>query len=277
MTTRGRDVDVLLSKVQGIQKLLGGPSKENAKQEVDEFTKIKQAIAEIINTISKTQDERDAKLDKTGRDVGVIKLGADIRDLLTDADSHLAQMSKTLDRQKRNTKKYPANQVEVKDKQFQNYKEIVKQLKVREDGGVLETQQSDTSFTEFKIRMNTRKNVGAEQAKRDLTQNEQDALDRFKAKDKELDALLEEINQGLDVLKNKGERIGDQLESNEIKIHELEIQLDKTYKALENSNQRLKRILYMYRKPSNFFMQMICVLIILGLIGVIIKLANSGV
>jgi len=41
--------------------------------------------------------------------------------------------------------------VEVKEKQFQNYKEVVKQLKVREDGGVLETQQSDTSFTEFKI------------------------------------------------------------------------------------------------------------------------------
>jgi len=112
-----REVDVLLSKVQGIQKLLGGPQKEHgrllkfpflifflAKQEVDEFTKIKQAIAEIINTISKTQDERDAKLDKTGRDVGVIKLGADIRDLLNDADNHLAQMSKTLDRQKRNPK-----------------------------------------------------------------------------------------------------------------------------------------------------------------------------
>jgi len=273
-----REVDVLLSKVQGIQKLLGGPQKEHAKQEVDEFTKIKQAIAEIINTISKTQDERDAKLDKTGRDVGVIKLGADIRDLLNDADNHLAQMSKTLDRQKRNPKKYPANQVEVKEKQFQNYKEVVKQLKVREDGGVLETQQSDTSFTEFKIKMNSRRNVGVENhAKRDLTQNEQDALDRFKAKDKELDALLEEINQGLDVLKNKGENIGDQIHNQDIKMQDLQLEIDKTYKALENSNQRLKRVLYMYRKPSNFFMQMICILIILGLVGVIIKLASSGV
>jgi len=37
------------------------------------------------------------------------------------------------------------------------------------------------------LEMNSRRNVGVENhAKRDLTQNEQDALDRFKAKDKEL-------------------------------------------------------------------------------------------
>jgi len=272
-----REVNVLLSKVQDIQKSLGGPLKENAKQEVDEFTKIKMAVATLINTISKHQDERDAKQDKLGRDIAVIRLGSEIRELLTEADNHLAQMAKTLERQKRNAKKYPPQQVEVKGKQFQHYKEIVKNLKIREDGGVLETQENDTSFTEFKIKMNTRRNVGdMEPAKRDLTHQEQDALDRFKAKDRELDALLEEINQGLDTLKVKGENIGDQIDNQDLKIQDLQIEIDKTYKQLENSNQRLKRILYQYRKPSNFFMQMICILIILGLIGVIVKLTSNG-
>jgi len=48
-------------------------------------------------------------------------------------------------------KKYPKNQVEVKEKQHHNYKEMVRQLDNREEGGIMETQQSDTSFTEFRI------------------------------------------------------------------------------------------------------------------------------
>jgi len=59
--------------------------------------------------------------------------------------------------------------------------------------------------------------------------------------------LLEEINQGLDVLKNKGENIGDQIHNQDIKMQDLQLEIDKTYKALENSNQRLKRVLYMVR------------------------------
>jgi len=56
--------------------------------------------------------------------------------------------------------------------------------------------------------------------------------------------LINEVNFGLDGLKDKAERIGDQLDHQEIGVNELQIEISKAHAELVNSNKRLKKILF---------------------------------
>ena len=74
------------------------------KKNRDEFNSIKIRVAELINLVSKKQEERDSLFNKEGRGVPVIRLSAEIQDAFMDLQLQLSQMKDTLRRQKKNPK-----------------------------------------------------------------------------------------------------------------------------------------------------------------------------
>ena len=59
--------------------------------------------------------------------------------------------------------------------------------------------------------------------------------------------MVNQVNDGLDVLKTKAIMIGEQIDRQEVAIGELGIEVDKAHDGLVTSNARLKKILYTVR------------------------------
>jgi lipid II:glycine glycyltransferase (peptidoglycan interpeptide bridge formation enzyme) len=269
----------LVSKLKDIQKSLGGPLDDIIKKETDEFNRIKLCLAETVNFTSKKQDERDATNEKLGRNAAVIRAGVDIRDKLNEAEEQLGQMKEALRRQRKNPKKYPQAQIELKEKQYQNCIDMVHQLNVREEGGA-STTDPDDKLTLTGMKMQLHGGGGGNKRgsfeNRDLEKHEEDAIKRFQEKDKELDEAISKIDEGLSILKDKAELIGENIKNQEIALEELNVVVTKTQAKLNSSNTKLKKILFEYRKPGQFCMEICCFLILFGLIGVIVKLSMDG-
>jgi len=270
------ELEHLLSKVSTIQGQLGGPGDNLLKDKnQDEFNNIKIKLAETINQLSKKQEERDENSNKNGRNIGVIRLGVEIQDLITDVDLQLGQMNDTLRRQRKNPKKFPESTMEIKQQQYDKYKALVEQLKAREEGGDTLPDDKPLTLNELKFNLTGPQRQKKLDVDRELNDIEVDALKRFQENDKEIDDMVRQVDQGLDGLRIKAEMMGDAIDKQQEGMKGLEVEMEKAHQGLLTSNAKLKKVLYQYRAPNKFCMDVICVLILLGLIGVIIKLATS--
>jgi chromosome segregation ATPase len=269
-----KDLECLISKLSEIQKVLGGPVNLHLSKEEDEFNRAKLCLMDLVNWLSKKQDERDRLFDKGGRTVGVIKAGLDIKDKLEDAQGELQQMRDAIKRQKKNQKKFPPSQIEIKEKQLDNCIEMVKIVNDREEGIVAKEDDDDKpmTLTELKIGLHGDRNQVTHASLRKISKDEEDAIQKFREKDKELDHLIEQIDEGLGMLTKKAEDMNNHIADQEKEIEDFEIVINKTSKKMESSNAKLKKIMLEYAKPSKICMDILCFMVLLGLIGVIIKL-----
>jgi hypothetical protein len=76
-----------------------------------------------------------------------------------------------------------------------------------------------------------------------LTTEEQEALDRFKKKDEQIDAMLRVVIEDIDLLKEKAVKIDQGIDRNIEKQHNVMKHADKTTAQLQNVNKRMKEIL----------------------------------
>jgi chromosome segregation ATPase len=269
----GREVDHLIIKLNDIQKFLGGPLNSRASKEEDEFNRGKLSLMDIVNWLSKKQDERDRLQDKGGRTLGVIKAGVEIKDKLEDAEVEIEQMKGALKRQKKNPKKYPESQIDIKEKQLDNCIEMLKIVQDREEGIVhKEDDEKPMTLTDLKLDLHGNRNAITHASLRKISKEEDDAIARFKVKDKELDQLIGQIDEGLDMLRVKAEDMDNHIVKQEDAMNDLDIVITKTNRKMESANAKLKKIMLEFAKPSKICMDILCFLVLLGLIGVIIKL-----
>jgi len=270
------DIDVIINKLEEIQKVFGGAAEIQLEEmNRDEFTTIKYNVAETINLVAKKQEERDALFNKEGRGVPVIRLATEIQDYFMELELQLGQMKDALRRQKKKDKKIPAEQMEVREKQMQKYKDLVAQLKAREDGETVEIDKKGVTLTDLKANLLGPKQLNREAVRRELNDIESEALQRFKKNDEEIDIMLDRANDGLDALKRKAEMMGETLDKHEKDLQELDRQVDKAAEGVKTANARLKQVLLTYRRPSKFCLDVCLILSLLGLVAVIIKLATS--
>lgn len=271
------DIDLLLGKLDIMQKLLGGPNEVRLeKMEKDEFNAVKYKLVENINLLTKKQEERDYKFKSEGRSTAVIKLAVDIQDLFMELESQLKQMKDTLRRQRKNPKKFPADQVDIKDQQFGKYTTLVNQLKTREEGDDVQIHDQPSTLAELKMNLLSKKGaMDSASVQRELNEIESDALKKFRQNDAEIDDMLNMATEGLDKLKNKAIMMNEELENQEEAVDELRIQIEKAQEGLTNANARLKKVLFHYRKPSKFCLDVFLILLLLALVGIIIKLVAT--
>jgi len=165
--------------------------------------------------------------------------------------------------------------MEVREKQMQKYRDLVAQLKAREDGETVELDKKGVTLTDLKANLLGPKQLNREAVRRELNDIESEALQRFKKNDEEIDGMLDRANDGLDALKRKAEMMGETLDKHEKDLQELDRQVDKAAEGVKTANARLKQVLLTYRRPSKFCLDVCLILSLLGLVAVIIKLATS--
>jgi len=182
------ELEHLLSKVSTIQTKLGGATDNLLKDKnEDEFNSIKIKVAETINLLSKKQEERDEAFNKNGRGIGVIRLGVEIQDAFTEVDLQLGQMKDTLRRQRKNPKKYPEDKMEIKEQQYEKYKNLADQLRAREEGDTVLPEDKPITLMDLKLNLTGERKPKKIDVNRELNDIESEAIKRFKQKDEEID------------------------------------------------------------------------------------------
>lgn len=261
-----------------MEKKLGGSERGKsggAPGSDDEFNVSKLEVNETLNFIKKKQDERDQKVAKFGSSPDSLRMGAEIRDKIAELEKQIEKMNQALRKQRKNQKKYSKSELENKEKQYNNFVNLMKEVKTREQGGPNTQPKEDVkTLLEMKsaLMAGGKRGPGERAPDRDLTEEERVALDKFKEVDKQQDVIIDQINQGLESLKGKAVGIGENVDRQTDLILNLDKEVDDTYSQLQSSNAKLKRVLDEYRKPSKFCVDVVLILILLGLIGILLKM-----
>jgi len=264
-----------MQKLYSMEKVLGdGKGQSGSTSNADEFNTIKLTVSETLVTIRKKLDEKDAKVARFNTNPETLKLGTEIKEKLQTLDKQLGQMNEVLRKQKRDRKRYGVSELEIKEKQYNTFLTQMKELKARERGVQNDPNAQMKTLVEMKSDLMAKgTNSSQRTADREMTADEEAAIDRWKEGGKEQDKYLDDINKGLSTLKGKALNIGEQVDKQTNLINNLEEQIDVAYTELESSNTKLKKVLVEYRKPGRFCMDVTLILVLLGLIGIIIKLA----
>ena len=108
--------------------------------------------------------------------------------------------------------------------------------------------------------------MGGNMEDRLLNNEEQEALDRFRAKDKEIDDMLVLVIQDIDLLKEKAVHIDQAIERNSKKLHEVSKHAEKTSRQLNTMNAKMHDLVKKYAEPNRMCLYIVLLIIALGLI-----------
>jgi len=178
-------------------------------------------------------------------------------------------------------KKYSQSETEMKEKVYTNCMNMFKDISNLEKADTtvptrdVEANPNDLTLGDLQKQLlngSSRSNGGTD---RNLTEEESDAIERFKQKDKEMDDMIGQINDGLYSLKDKSDQMGSNIDRQSMAMENLDNEIQKTSDQLESSNNRLKNVLENYRSPSKFCMDVVLILMLLGLVAVIMNLAKT--
>jgi len=283
MSANASQLNYILQKLYEKQKVLGG-GKDGGKgqvKETDKFKEVKQQVQEGIHYIRKKQQERDEKLAKNGGSTAeTIRMAGEIKDKIKEVEKQIGQMNEELRKQQKEKKKYPQAELDAKEKLYANCREQLGNLQMIEKGTADKAAQNIKTLTELRSDLLTSDNAAEIQAQQrqvdsQLSAEHEAALENFKKKDAELDAVISQIDEGLGNLKDKALVMGEQIDKQGILIKNLEDEVDKTNEQLVTANEKLKKILVQYRAPSKFCMDIILICILLGLGGVMYNMFTS--
>jgi len=269
------NLNVLMQKLYSMEKTVGGgkSAQGSSSSSTDEFTPLKQTMSESLSAIRRKMDEKDEKVRKFGNSPDVLKMNNEIKDKIQGLDKQLSQMNEVLRKQKRDRKRYGVSELEIKEKQYNNFLTQVKEVKARERGvGAVVQETQLRTLSEIKSDLTGKGERGPRAPERELNAEESEALDRWAENDKQQDKMLDIINSGLENLKGKAQNIGVAVDKQTNAINALDTELDVAYQELESSNNQLKKVLVEYRKPSKFCMDICLLFVLIGLIGTIVKL-----
>ncbi|CAD8142190.1 unnamed protein product [Paramecium octaurelia] len=270
------ELNHLIQKCYSIEKQLGGNAEATKKvKKSREFDTIKDLLIAKIFQISKLQDQRDEKMAKYGNDRDQIAMGVQIRDEIHEVDRMIKQMGESLERMSRNGKKYSPQEIELRSKILQKYKQNVENLKLREQGERAEDTENEKPLLLKDLQQQLYKNKPNREVVYQITKDEQEALDRFAKNDLIIDEKVDVIIDGVEQWKAKAQGIRQKIDQTIGQIHQNHIQVDKTNKTLQYSNKQLKELLIKFRQPNKFCLDITLFLLFLGIIGVIVNMFYS--
>ena len=110
-------------------------------------------------------------------------------------------------------------------------------------------------------------NMGQEE--RPLTSEEEEALERFRTKDKLIDDMLIEVINDIDLLKEKAIHIDQAIERNHQKLQEAEKHASKVVKKMVTLNTKMRDLVRRYAEPNRMCIYIILLVVALGLLLVL--------
>eukprot|EP00033_Pygsuia_biforma_P001369 GCRY01001550.1.p1 GENE.GCRY01001550.1~~GCRY01001550.1.p1 ORF type:complete len:272 (-),score=70.59 GCRY01001550.1:57-872(-) len=262
----------LLRRVEYIQKECGDPKKKVVKVEGDEFSILKRDINFQLKEIRESIKKRDDMLANHSSSADIATASSQIRKLTAKAKESANQL-KTL-QLKNASKKKPTElevakfkkQEEMVDLVFQHLAEV-EALQARR------YQSSSSSSSNYLALAPTGKATAA--AARDPIQTDlppievQEGLAMLQERNEEIDQGLDELHDGVKVLKTMAGDMGRELELQDVMITDITNDVDHATEHLRNINRKMRKALDKARKGDKLILDIILLTVLLGIIAYI--------
>jgi len=306
-TPSGRHISVMLTELKKLKAELLPSAEEEELKGFDDFQKCKHGLNVQLRDLRKDlQDyqERAKSQKEETKDAVSIKLQQKMHNELKQVMSSWEQLKELLvkDEKKKGSKRLPDGELASRRKALQVLGEEIKDLTPKISGGFIARTEEERQMAERVEKRKAEREAklkGKRRAPRDkkgkkgkegkdgvreedeeykfdsvpATQEEQLFYDKVEANIAEQDEILDQINKGLDELKDIASSINKELEVQAAMIEEVGSKIDAANNKLRTANGRLQDILEQSGGVSRWCPILICLCLLLGLVGYILHLA----
>jgi len=237
-------------------------------EDMDEFTRLKRKVATQTRNLRQLIKDRD-ELEKTAPGtVATVEISHQIRTALKEVRNDAAAMSKLqkeeLEGYKKKNKENPEKEQQIEKREeivnlvFDHIEEIKQLDQKRHSQGSAFAQKKTTDplITE-------------------LPDIDDAGFQLMRKNDQVIDGLLDNVADGVNVLKEMATEMGKEAEVQGVMLDNLEVKVDKVNDDLENINIRLRKALESVRKGDRFIVDIILLCVLLGLIGYIYSIVKK--
>mmetsp|Transcript_2295 Transcript_2295/g.3806 ORF Transcript_2295/g.3806 Transcript_2295/m.3806 type:complete len:276 (-) Transcript_2295:25-852(-) len=263
-----------IQKETGVAKL----NKEKSKTEqMNPFERQRTKVAEQIRTIRKTIKERDELLESTAGNKASVELSNNVRHQLKtvreDAEQ-LAQIQK--ERARKVKKKSKKTGLSDEEKDYLELQEEIVELSFKHIEEC-ERLEKRVHYSDSMLDDSSDQSDGVVTSLPDV--DDDGALgQRFamlKQRDAEIDRGLEQVGEGVQVLKEMALEMSDAADVTNLMMDEVDTRVEQNMAQTQNLNKRLKSTLESVRSGNRFMLDFICCCVILGVAGVLYKTISA--
>jgi len=243
-----------------------GDNNQVPEQDLDEFSRLKRKVAVQTRNIRQLIKDRD-ELEKTAPGtVATVEISHQIRTALREVRNDAAAMAK-LQKEEKDAYTKKNKEVPEKEEQIEKREEIVNLVfdHIEEIKGLDQKRHSESAFSQKK---------GTDPLITELPDIDDAGFQLMRKNDQVIDGLLDNVKDGVGVLKEMATEMGKEAERQGVMLDNLEIKVDKVNDDLENINIRLRKALENVRKGDRFIVDIILLCILLGLIGYIYSIVK---
>lgn len=281
------EIDILLATLSDIQDKVGGPKKEEAKMNPafkdDEFLLVKDRV---MGKLKEGRELLNRKAESAGTLSGTEKgrLDNDLRKCFRDANEDMAKLDQLQTSESRKKKSKFTQEELSKRKDIVNaLTEEIDELKFAFKGNSAAAARPVNSLLNMQdheiFKQDPAPGAGGPQIKYEqeaVTSEQRQELQQIQQRKDKFDQQIDIIGQGMDQLHEKALHMKDQVEITTEMINGLGEQVDSAQEKLLNVNQKLKGTLdEVTRGEGKCCMDILCLLLLLGLIAVAIQVFRS--
>mmetsp|Transcript_82876 Transcript_82876/g.234139 ORF Transcript_82876/g.234139 Transcript_82876/m.234139 type:complete len:298 (-) Transcript_82876:181-1074(-) len=281
------EIDVLLASLSEIQDKVGGPKKEEAKINPafkdDEFLLVKDNVMDQLKEgrrlLSKNATEAETM---SGTEKG--KVSNDLRKCFREANDMMAKLDQLQTSESRKKKSKFTDEELAKRKEIVNaLSEEIEELKFAYKGGNAAAARPVNSLLNmedhdiFKKAPEQSGGPGVKYEQEAVSSEQRQELQQIQQRKDQFDNQIDIISQGVDQLQDKAMTMKEQVEVTTEMIVGLGEQVDSAQEKLLNVNEKLKGTLdEVTRGEGKCCMDIICLLLLLGLVAVAIQVFRDS-
>eukprot|EP00923_Selenidium_pygospionis_P059987 GHVN01105606.1.p1 GENE.GHVN01105606.1~~GHVN01105606.1.p1 ORF type:complete len:365 (+),score=73.36 GHVN01105606.1:141-1235(+) len=283
LTNEFKDMNQLLARCQTIEKdCLGGKTKKDEIGEIeDDFLQTKALLQTSIHEAKDLIRQRHEIQRKSGNNVATIQKKAAIIDILKAANVDFIKLQDIYKKQAKQKKKFG---VEELNNRFQDVQVLKRQIAEVEDVARNVNQYSTTEIrTLADLRAETANRSGGRfgptgaPSYEEASEEDRATIGRWKERDKEFDAQLDTIGEGVERLGEIAIQIGQKAEEQQEYVTQLHTEADVATDELVKINAKIKKIMGDGNAGFNCCCKLILAIILIALIGFAITLTTKKI
>jgi len=270
-------LDNLITRLEFVADKCRDPKEKKKKEQdeaqMDEFTRLKKHIAQDVKETRKEIEERNSLLGETSNSVATAKQSSAIRSRLKEIETDTEKLKELQEKHAKKLEKKKAKgkatEDDIKESEYRTeiidlcYKHIAECKHLEKQGYA-----NNNAFFEGYTKSD-------ENVVTSLPDIDDADFQLLRQNDAKIDAKLDQVGQGVEILKNMALEMGKEIELQGVMISELDGRVDQTQAQLNNLNRRLKNTLDKVRKGNRFCIDVILVIILLALGGYIYNIVKT--
>lgn len=284
------ELNQLISRLNNVQVKIGGPGKESVQAVlgedglVDRFQELKIQVTQRIEDLKVLQHEIEEMKSQNAQNRDArerIQSESDHRKMISSIEAEIKEMEDMNKIEwKKKRSKYTKADLEIRSSEISDMRRKIEDMKEFARRGFSGPREGLARVNLVDIKdselFNTNKSNEPQAPREVITEQQQRSMERIQEKDKQIDKALDEVSRGVDVLKELAIQAGQEARAQTALLDNLEGQVENVGDKIMSVNEKMKVSLEAVRASDKLCMDIVCIMIMLGLIYVLYKVSSSA-